>query len=381
MASKSLLENLSSSSSEIPTVNMHKNSAAASSPFISMLGKNHGSHQQVMNGYLSHWEKEDEEEDTDKGRKNREGQYSSLVNGYYDLVTDLFEFGWAQSFHFCRFFRGEPFLQALARHENYLALQLSLHPGMTVLDVGCGVGGPARQMAIFTGCKVTGLNNNAYQVERAHIHTQHMGLGDQVEVVKGDFMKMPFADNSFDAVYAIEATLHAPSLAAVYTEINRVLKPGGTFAVYEWVMTPRFQPNDPTHRALRHRIEHGDGIPHLATQAEAEAAMRTAGFTLTRCDDLADKGDAVPWWYPLSGEWRFVSTLSDALTMLRVARLGRMCTMGFLRGLELVGLCPGGTARAAECLEVAARSLVEAGQAGIFSPMFLMVGKKGGGLV
>ncbi|KAF4625069.1 hypothetical protein G7Y89_g13099 [Cudoniella acicularis] len=244
-----------------------------------------------MNGYLTHWEKDKgETEDTDEAREKRGSQYPSLVNGYYDLVTDLFESGWAQSFHFCRFIKGEPFLQALARHEHYLAAQLSLQPGMNVLDVGCGVGGPARQIASFADCRVTGLNNNAYQVDRARKHTLAAGLEDRVDFVKGDFMKIPFPDNSFDAVYAIEATLHAPSLAGVYTEIHRVLKPGGTFALYEWVTTPKFEPENPVHRSIRLRIEHGDAIPHLATQDEAESAMRTAGFTLTRSDDLADKG-------------------------------------------------------------------------------------------
>lgn len=207
---------------------------------------------------------------------------------------------------------------------------------MKVLDVGCGVGGPARQISSFADCRVLGLNNNAYQVERARKHTEDAGLQDKVSFIKGDFMQMPFPDNSFDAVYVIEATLHAPSLTGVHPEIYRVLKPGGTVALYEWVMTPRFQPSDPVHRAIRLRIEHGDAIPRLAMQADAEAAMCAVGFTLIRADDLADKGDTVPWWSPLSGGWRYAHTLRDALTMLRVARMGRLCMIAFLKGLELM---------------------------------------------
>lgn len=188
---------------------------------------------------------------------------------------------------------------------------------------------------------------------------------------------IPFPSNSFDAIYAIEATLHAPSLAAVYSEIYRVLKPGGIFAVYEWVLTPSYSPAILKHRSIRHCIEHGDAIPHLATQSEALSAMRTAGFTLTRQEDLAQKGDTIPWWYPLAGEWKYVRTWSDALTVLRVARWGRLAFMGLLKGLEKVRLCPGGTAKAAETIEIAAQSLVEGGREGIFSPMYLMVGSKG----
>ena len=104
--------------------------------------------------------------------------------------------------------------------------------------------------------------------------------------------------------------------------------------------------------------------------------MQTAGFTLIRQQDLAKKGDTVPWWYPLAGEWKYVRTWWDALNILRVARWGRLAVIGLLKGLEGVRLCPGGTARAAETLEVAAQSLVEGGREGIFSPMFLMVGRK-----
>lgn len=79
-------------------------------------------------------------------------------------------------------------LQALARHEHYLAYKINLKEGMKVLDVGCGVGGPAREMAVFTGCNVVGLNNNAYQIQRARAHAEKEGLSHKVSFVKGDFM-------------------------------------------------------------------------------------------------------------------------------------------------------------------------------------------------
>ena len=59
---------------------------------------------------------------------------------------------------------------------------------MKVLDVGCGVGGPAREIAKFTGCHVTGLNNNDYQIQRAAHYGRKEGLSSQLDFVKGDFM-------------------------------------------------------------------------------------------------------------------------------------------------------------------------------------------------
>jgi sterol 24-C-methyltransferase len=72
---------------------------------------------------------------------------------------------------------------------------------MRVLDVGCGIGGPATQIAVFSGVNITGLNNNELQIGRAREYTKRMGVEDQVQFVKGDFMKLSeqFAENSFDA--------------------------------------------------------------------------------------------------------------------------------------------------------------------------------------
>ena len=81
------------------------------------------------------------------GLESRKERYQSLVNHYYDLVTDFYEFGWGQSFHFAPRRRGESFKASLLRHQRFLAARLSLKPGMQVLDVGCGVGGPMGNLA------------------------------------------------------------------------------------------------------------------------------------------------------------------------------------------------------------------------------------------
>lgn len=59
---------------------------------------------------------------------------------------------------------------------------------MRVLDVGCGVGGPAREIVKFAGVNVIGLNNNDYQIERATAYAEKEGLSDKLKFTKGDFM-------------------------------------------------------------------------------------------------------------------------------------------------------------------------------------------------
>jgi len=72
---------------------------------------------------------------------------------------------------------------------------------MKVLDVGCGVGGPAREIARFTDATIVGVNNNDFQIDRATKKTAKAGLSDKVSFQKGDFMKLSetFGENSFDA--------------------------------------------------------------------------------------------------------------------------------------------------------------------------------------
>ena len=208
----------------------------------------------------------------------RRVQYAELVNRYYDLVTDFFEYGWGTSFHFAPRVRGETFRESILRHEYVLALRLGLGPGMWALDVGCGVGGPMRNIACFAGCAVTGINNNAYQVGRAETMNREAGLGGQCQVVHGDFMAIPLPDGAMDAAYSLEATVHAPSWTGVFREIRRVLKPGARFALYDWCMTEAFDPHDPYHQAVKRGIELGNGLPDLGTIRQFLDALQEAGF-------------------------------------------------------------------------------------------------------
>ena len=107
------------------------------------------------------------------------------------------------------------------------------------MDLGCGVGGPAREICRFSGAYITGVNNNEHQVKRAQQLTAASGgfVGSRCAYQKADFMKLPFEEGAYDHAYAIEATCHAPDATACYKEILRCLKPGGCFVCYEWVRT------------------------------------------------------------------------------------------------------------------------------------------------
>ncbi|KAI5122087.1 hypothetical protein M0805_002209 [Coniferiporia weirii] len=330
-----------------------------------------------VENYTAFWQKDMSKEGS-ADTENRLDSYTDVVNGYYDGATELYEYGWAQSFHFSRFYKGEAFAASLARHEHYLSAQMCLKPGMRVLDVGCGVGGPAREIARFSDVSIVGLNNNDFQIQRARKYTANAGLTEQVSFAKGDFMKLAeqFGDNSFDAVYAIEATVHAPSWEGVYEQIRRVLKPGGVFGVYEWCMTDSWDPSIPEHKELAHQIEIGNGIPEMRHLAKAREALVKVGFQIEHEEDLADRPDPIPWYYPLEGDIRKAQTAWDYFTVWRMSWSGKLVTHNAVRILELFGFVPKGTHDVGETLKIAGDALVKGGQTKLFTPMYLVISRK-----
>jgi len=193
---------------------------------------------------------------------------------------------------------------------------------------------------------------------------------------KDDYQQMSFPDNTFDAVYAIEATVHAPSLEGIYSQIFRVLKPGGVFGVYEWLMTDKYDNDNPRHREIRLGIEIGDGISNMEKIEVALAAIKAAGFELELHEDLADRPDASPWYWPLAGDFSNMGTIYDLPTILRMTKIGRGIIHRFVGALEKIGVAPEGTQKTADSLALAADNLVAGGREKLFTPMYLMVARK-----
>jgi len=355
---------------------LHGKTAEERQGLLAAMGKDHKAQQLAVDEYFKHWDNKGSAEETEETRKARRDEYATLTRHYYNLATDLYEYGWSQSFHFCRFSKGEPFRQAIARHEHYLALKMNVQENQRVLDVGCGVGGPAREIVKFSGVNVVGLNNNDYQIERATNYAQKEGLSHKLSFTKGDFMQMSFPDNSFDAVYAIEATVHAPSLEGIYSEIYRVLKPGGVFGVYEWLMTDKYDNDNPRHREIRLGIEQGDGISNMEKIDVALKAMKAAGFQMELNEDLADRPDEYPWYWPLSGQLKYMQSIWDFPTLVRMTHVGRGVVHRLVGVMEKVGLAPKGTQKTADSLAQAADCLVAGGKEKLFTPMYLMVARK-----
>lgn len=238
------------------------------------------------------------------------------------------------------------------------------------------IGGPMRNICRFTGCDVTGITLNQYQVDRGNIlcNADPQLTTSKCRSVQGDFMYLPFEDSTFDAAYAIEATCHAPDRVGVYSQIYRVLKPGSIFACYEWCMTDAYDPSNAKHRRLKKQIEEGDGLPDICHTSVCLDALQKAGFEVLEERDLANdeyglERGGKPWMLPLLPSW-------NPLTQrFQFNWFGMFLTTYMLKVLEFVRLAPKGTSKTQIMLQQAAVGLGQGGTLKIFTPMYLMVGR------
>jgi SAM-dependent methyltransferase len=142
---------------------------------------------------------------------------------------------------------------------------------MSVLDVGAGIGGPARFQAATLGCRVTGVDLSEPFVEAARYLTQRTGQSGQVSFQTASALALPFEEGSFDAVLLQHVAMNIADRPLLYREIRRVLKPGGKFATYDVVLKGG-EPHFPVPWART------PATSFLLTAAATGEAIEAAGF-------------------------------------------------------------------------------------------------------
>jgi len=117
-----------------------------------------------------------------------------------------------------------------------LAQAARIDPSTRVLDLGSGIGGPARYLASTFGCRVTGVDLSPNFVDAARVLTARCGLSDRVTFRLGDALHLPFEDAASDVVFLQHVAMNIEDRAALYAEVCRILAPGGRFATYDIVL-------------------------------------------------------------------------------------------------------------------------------------------------
>jgi sarcosine/dimethylglycine N-methyltransferase len=160
-----------------------------------------------------------------------------------------------------------------------LAKLTGITADMSVLDVGSGVGGPARFLATSYGCRVTGVDLSEPFVEAARYLTERTGQSGRVSFETASALALPFNDGHFDVVVLQHVAMNIPDRARLYREIRRVLKSGGRFATFDVVLNGG-EPHYPVPWARTPETS------FLMTPAATREAIEPAGFrTLVWQDD------------------------------------------------------------------------------------------------
>jgi SAM-dependent methyltransferase len=179
-----------------------------------------------------------------------------------------------------------PGLEALAPYDQFhtrgleatreLADLLEVEPRHHLLDIGSGIGGPARYMHSRFGCRVTGIDLTAEFCDVARHLSGRLGFGEAVRFEHGDALAMPFADASFEGAYSMNVSMNIADKDAFYREVRRVLKPSGWLMLSEIAKGPGPEIDYPVPWAA------GPDASFLCTPDETRAGLDAAGFEILR---------------------------------------------------------------------------------------------------
>ncbi|MGW1253692.1 SAM-dependent methyltransferase [Streptomyces sp. NPDC002513] len=179
-----------------------------------------------------------------------------------------------------------PLERAEERFTELMIERLRPAPGGSVLDVGCGMGTPAIRLANATGSKVTGITVSHEQVKRASARASAAGVADQVSFQYADAAALPFEENSFDAVWALESIIHMPDRVQVLREIARVIRPGGRVVLTDFF--ERAPIPDRKRSAVAKFYENWVMGPRV-TIDDYPRLVREAGLRLVEVSDISEQ--------------------------------------------------------------------------------------------
>ena len=164
-----------------------------------------------------------------------------------------------------------------------LADRLRLPPRASLIDIGCGLGGPARYMARRFDCRVTGIDLTEAFVATGRKLSALLNMQDRVQLDHGDALDLPYPDAHFDAGYSQHVTMNVADRERFYSEAARVLRPGACFALTEHGLGARGEPLYPVPWSA-------DGShSHLVTPEATRRFAFDAGFEAIEIMEVGEK--------------------------------------------------------------------------------------------
>jgi ubiquinone/menaquinone biosynthesis C-methylase UbiE len=202
----------------------------------------------------------------------------------YDAFTDLYDTLWGTNMHHGYWDDADDdvsFEVAGNRLTDKLAGMLAIEPGDRLLDIGCGSGAPAIRLATAHHLDVVGISVSGRQVELANERAASAGLADRLSFELADAMNLPYPDESFDLVWALESLHHMPDRWHVIRQAARVLRPGGRMAIGDFLEVPGGTGADGVDLVR-------EGLLEIVGLDEYLSHIRAAGLVPEATEDVSD---------------------------------------------------------------------------------------------
>jgi 27-O-demethylrifamycin SV methyltransferase len=199
--------------------------------------------------------------------------------------------------------------------------------GCEVLDVGCGTGAPACQLASL-GAQVTGITTSEVGVDAATRRAQTEGLAERVRFIKRDGMDNCFPDSSFDRVWVLESSHLMRDRPRLMAECARVLRPGGRLALCDIVLR-REMPFDEVRRLVRplRLLVEVFGDAHMEPLSSYVELAKAQGLEVEEATDLTDLTR------PTFARWRERALRHESEV---VASIGRESWSAFVASMDVL---------------------------------------------